>query len=430
METTENITIQLPGGAILGQRNDKLIRARGIKYAHARRFEKPRAVTSWDGVQDCTQPASVCAQNPSRLGPVTGNLEGDRVQDENCLHVSVVAPLAVRAAPVMVFLHGGAYVTGGGDVDAYSPHALSSRGVVAVTVTYRLGVLGYLPIPNVAPANLGFLDQIEALRWVQKNIDAFGGDPKNVTVFGQSAGADAIYCLMVADDTEDLFHRAIMQSLPLGRLDDENRHEMMRAMSQHAVQSSSHENLATAPVSVLLDLQKQLLGVARSVSPALLPFVPIFGEYPLPTEDRLSERFISAARRKPLFLGYTADEGTAFKHFASSAQDPAYFYNLFRGSTDGVIQQIARELDQTPPSYEVRWYPKGNNGLQATHCLELPFILGDWSAWKEASMLQGENAQKVVEKVGAAVKDLWVTFARGEDLVGRKFIIDENFRFP
>ncbi|RJE22799.1 Carboxylesterase family [Aspergillus sclerotialis] len=430
METTENITIHLPGGAILAQKNDKLIRARGIKYAHARRFEKPRAATCWDGVQDCTQPASVCVQNPSRLGPVTGNLEGNRIQSEECLHVSVVAPSSARAAPVMVFLHGGAYVTGGGDVDAYSPHALASRGVVAVTVTYRLGVFGYLPIPNLAPANLGFLDQIEALRWVQKNIEAFGGDPTNVTLFGQSAGADAIYCLMVADDTEDLFHRAIMQSLPLGRLSDENRHEMTRTMSQHAIQRPSIENLATAPVSALLDLQKQLLGVARSVSPALLPFVPVFGQYPLPTEDRISSRFISAARRKALFLGYTADEGTAFRHFASSAQDPPYFYNLFQGSTDGVIEQISRELGQVPPSYEVRWYPKGNNDLRATHCLELPFILGDWYAWKEAPMLQGANSQEVVEKVGAAVKDLWVAFARGEDFADRKFIIDENFHFP
>lgn len=331
----------------------------------------------------------------------------------------------------MVFLHGGANVSGAGDVDAYNPHGLASRGVVAVTITYRLGVFGYLPVPNLAPANLGLLDQIEALRWVQWNINAFGGDPANVTLFGQSAGADAIYCLLVAENTTGLFHRAILQSLPLGRLNDENSHEMTRAMSQYASDqsSSSHVDLETAPVSDMLDLQKQLLGVARTVSPALLPFMPIFGEDPLPPKECLAERFISAAHHKPLFFGYTADEGTAFTHIAAKDQDPAYFHHLFQGATENVLQQLSGALHQTPPCFEVRWYPAGNDEFKATHCIDLPFILGDWSAWENAPMLRGVDAREVVERVGPAVKDLWVAFAKGMNLGGRRFIIDENFRF-
>lgn len=423
-------TIHLPGGAILVRHQDNLIHARGIRYAHAKRFERPRAVPDWEGIQDCTGPASVCPQNASRLARVTGALEGNRDQDEDCLHVSVAAPASVRAAPVMIFLHGGAYVTGGGDLDAYSPHDLAKKGVVAVTITHRLGIFGYLPIPDLAPANLGLLDQIEALRWIQKNIKAFGGDPANVTLFGQSAGADAIYCLLVGDNTDDLFHRAILQSLPLGRLYDENRDEMTRAMSQHASNALSPARLAVTPVSDLLDLQKQLLGVARSVSPALLPFGPIFGEHPLPPEDLLSDRFLSAARRKPLFIGYTANEGTAFTHIDSRKQAPAYLYNLFQRETDPLLQHSSTALGRRLPNYEVRWYPKESNDLQATHCIDLPFLLGDWSAWKHAPMLQGADAEEAVERVGTAVKNLWVAFARGEDLGGRKYIIDERFNFP
>lgn len=425
--TTDELTVHLPGGGILARHQDNLIHARGIRYAHAKRFQRPQAVPDWDGIQDCTQPAPVCPQNTSHPPRGTGVLDGNREQSEDCLHVSVVAPTSAQAAPVMAFLPGGGYTLWGGDLDAFIPHGLARKGVVVVTITYRLGIFGYLPIPNLAPANLGLLDQIEALRWIQKNIAAFGGDPEHVTVFGQSAGADAIYCLLVADNTDELFHRAILQSAPLGRLYDENRDEATRAMSQHASSALSHTDLAVAPVSHLLDLQKQLPGVSSSVSPTLLPFRPLFGEYPLPPENLHSDCFMSAARRKPVFLGYTADEITSFTHL-----DPRkpYFYNLFQGEADRLLQHTSTVLGRRLPSYEVRWYPKGNNNLNATHCMDLPFLLGDWSAWKHAPMLQGADAEKVVEKVGISVKNLWVAFARGEDLGGRKYIIDGSFYFP
>ena len=310
------------------------------------------------------------------------------------------------------------------------PHGLAREGVVAVTVTHRLGVLGYLPIPNVAPANLGLLDQIEALRWIQKNIHVFGGDPANVTLFGQSAGADAIYCLLVGEGTSDLFHRAILQSLPLGRLHDNNRDEMTKAMSQCAINSLSAADLRTGPISSLLELQMKALGVAKSVSPALLPFGPVFNEYPLPPVTALSDRFISAARRKPIFIGYTKNEETAFRHMNPSEEASKYFYELFQGASNKLHIQMAEELGYEPPIYEVQWYPEGNNNLLATHCIEMPLLLGDWSAWKDAPMLQGTDAQRVVETVGVEVKKLWVAFARGEDLKNKKFIIDEGFRFP
>ena len=430
MIPSNQVTIQLPGGPILVQNDGNLIRARGVRYAQAdKRFEKPRAVSTWTEIQDCTKPASVCPQNTSRLALVTGILEENNIQDEDCLHVSIYAPASAQAAPVMVFLHGGAYVTGGGDVDAYCPHGLASEGVVAVTVTHRLGIFGYLPIPNIAPANLGLLDQIEALKWIQGNIHAFGGDPANVTLFGQSAGADAIYCLLVAEGTSELFHRAILQSLPLGRLHDKNRHHMTEAMSQCAANSLSAAHLQTGPVSSLLELQAKIQKVARSVSSALVTFAPLFNEYPLPPETSLFGRFISAVRQKPIFIGYTSNEETAFKHIDSSEEATKYFYELFQGASNMLHRQTAEALGYEPPIYEFHWYPEGNNNLLATHCMELPFLLGNWSAWKDAPMLQGTDAQRVVETVGSAVKNLWIAFSRGADLTNRKFIIDENFRF-
>lgn len=430
MNRTQKIDVNLPGGNVTALRGNGLIRARGIRYARASRFQPPQAELTWTELQGCTLPAPVCPQNPSRLQIVTGDLENGRTQDEDCLRLTVAAPELAKAAPVVVFLHGGAYVSGGGDVDAYSPQALASKGVVGVSVSYRLGVLGYLPIPDVAPANLGLLDQIQALRWIQKNIEGFGGDPNNITIIGQSAGAEAIYCLMVADGTQDLFHRAIPQSMPLAGIDDENRDGMTIAMSKYASDALADKDPQTVDVSFILNMQKQLLGLARTKSPALLAFGPRFGEHPLPPKDQIRDRFMAAAKIKPLFLGYTADESTAFKHIDTRQEANAYLYKLFQGSTDELLDEMERELGQRPPMFEFAWYPTQSKEFKATHCIDLPFILGDWSAWKDAPMLRGDDAREVVVNVGESVKQLWVDFASGRDFGSTRFVINENFKYP
>lgn len=433
MSDQKEITISLPGGSILALSDGELIRARGIPYATAKRFQPPEPVSPWVGVQDCTKPASVCYQNPSRLWSVTGEIEKGRNQSEDCQHVSVAALKVASAAPVMVFFHGGAYVSGGGDVDAYSPVALARKGVVAVNVTHRLGVFGYLPIPDIAPANLSILDQIAALEWVQKNIHVFGGDPKNVTLYGQSAGADTIYCLCVSGVADDLFQRGILQSPPFAKLQDDNRQEMLRKMSEHVRQGllSSNQGPADVPAAKILELTKEVMGIVRATSNSLLPFGPVFGEYPLPPESELHDRFMAAAKHKRLFIGYTAQEETAFAHIDSRDGAKEYIYYLFQGSTNDVLETMAKELGQPPASYEFTWYPEGCDQFKATHCLELSLLLGDWDAWKDAPMLQGKGAKTAVEgALGDSIKNFWVAFAKGQDLGSKKYILDGNFSWP
>lgn len=332
----------------------------------------------------------------------------------------------------MVFIHGGAWVSGAGDLDAYNPRQLASRGVVAVTITHRLGVFGYLSIPDVvSSANLGLLDQIEALRWVKRNIAAFGGDASNVTVFGQSAGADSVYCLAVADvEDQPLFHRGILQSLPASMREDENRDEMTKAMSLHARKTVTPENAVTISVRALLDVQKELLGVARSVSPALLAFGPVMGEYPLPTADKAVERFVAAAQTRPMMFGWTSDEESAFTQIDKRPEAKIYLRNLFQGSTEKLAQKVADGTQQKPLTYELSWHPQESENLKATHCIDLPLLLGDWAAWKEAPMLQGQGVQEQVENLGGAMKDLWVAFAKGEVAAGAGgFNIGKDFTF-
>ncbi|GAA2604980.1 MULTISPECIES: carboxylesterase/lipase family protein [Streptomyces] len=207
----------------------------GMRYAAPpsgkRRWAPPEPVESWSGVRDATKPGAACPQ--TGLTPPAG----PRSDTEDCLSLNVTTPRGKSAAarPVMVYLHGGDHTDGEGAM--HGAHRLSAQGdVVVVTVNYRLGALGYLAHPALEQAgrdesgNYGFLDQQAALRWVRSNAAAFGGDPDNVTLFGQSAGAASTCAHLVAPSSAGLFDRVILQSGSC--LDEENvrtRSEALRA---------------------------------------------------------------------------------------------------------------------------------------------------------------------------------------------------------
>ncbi|XP_071522527.1 venom carboxylesterase-6-like isoform X2 [Panulirus ornatus] len=176
------------------------------------RFKPPLASGPWEGVRDGSADPAPCLQVyylafSHRVKNVTGS--------EDCLHLNVFTPAEPGSRgqdlPVMVFIHGGAFFCG--SASDYSPYALLNHEVVLVVLQYRLGILGFLSTEDsVIPGNFGLLDQTIALRWVQRNIGHFGGDPKKVTVFGESAGSASIHYHMLSPMTEGLFSRAIMQS--------------------------------------------------------------------------------------------------------------------------------------------------------------------------------------------------------------------------
>jgi para-nitrobenzyl esterase len=216
--------VTLDTGRAQGSRAGDVVAFRGLPYAAppvgARRWQPPAPVAAWPGLRAARRFGPACAQPES---PLVALPPGGTSED--CLTLNVLAPAAGAAGrpyPVMVWIHGGGYVQGTGNDPVLNSPALARRGVVLVTVNYRLNVFGFLAHPALAMApgdpvgNYGLLDLLAALRWVQRNIAAFGGDPGNVTLFGESAGADLVNHLLVVPAAAGLFHKAISQSSSVG----------------------------------------------------------------------------------------------------------------------------------------------------------------------------------------------------------------------
>ncbi len=224
MQSSNDTTqVLIHSGALTGSRHNEVVSFKGIPYAAppvgALRWRPPQAVHSWSGVRSAIDFGSNCQQNFNPQDNGVAHLP----QSEDCLTLNVFAPDRASELPVMVWIHGGGFVNGSGTAALYDGTALAQQGVVVVTLNYRLGRFGFFAHPALTAAaneeslgNYGLMDMIKALQWVQTNIRQFGGDPKQVTIFGESAGGVAVNDLMVSPAAKGLFVRAIVQS-GLGR---------------------------------------------------------------------------------------------------------------------------------------------------------------------------------------------------------------------
>jgi para-nitrobenzyl esterase len=327
---------------------------------------------------------------------------------EDCQVLSVTAPTDADRLPVMVWFHGGAYLSGSGEAPKCDADDLARTGrVVVVRVSSRLGVLGYLSPSGVD--NLGLRDQILALHWVRDNIATFGGDPERVTVFGQSAGGDSVFALMLCEQTTGLFHRAIMQSAPLGVRD--GRDAMTAAMRAAAEAAATGEVLDAQTAAVAAAARYGLIG--------RLPFGPIMGLDPLPSAADADARLADVARRVELLIGYTRDDGAPFVALDPRAARLRRFgppgRAVGRAAVAALTQRVFgrparrlakawREYGGRSATFRVDWSP-GPWG--ACHCIELP-LLFDTPPWSDAPMLGG---RPVDARLAAAVRRNWSGFA-------------------
>jgi len=428
-------TATLPAGAITGLDEGGIQVFRGIPYAAPPvgelRWQAPRPAPAWSGPLDARRFGKACMQLPG------ASLEGGGDPGplgEDCLTLNVWTPGADSGArrPVMVWIHGGALVFGGGAVGLYDGSALARRDVVVVTLNYRLGALGFFAHPALGdggPMNFGLLDQIAALRWVQDNIEALGGDPANVTILGESAGAQSVLALYASPLARGLFARGIAQS-PYGI----PSHTRSRAREAGiAVASAVGLPGADASLAQLRAVPPEaffgLADPATNLAPGF-----IIGDQALP--QAILETFQENRQAAlPLVIGSNSDEATVAVAFGL---DPAKLVQRLRGARilldalhpdaaddaelgrevvrDVAFTAFARRIaylqSKRAPTwrYYFSYVPERLRGSQpgVAHGGEIAFVLGTGDTCR----CLGESWTSRDREIAALAGDYWVAFAR------------------
>lgn len=412
-----------PAGTIIGWHDGAVVRASGIRYARAARFQPPTDEPASAVPLQATAPGPACPQVvDSLLSQALGPAMASRTYDEDCLRLTVTVPGDADPAarlPVLVWVHGGSYVSGAGDLAFYDPAPLvTEQRMVVVAVTYRLGLFGFLGRADT-PANLGLLDLLSALRWVQRNIAAFGGDPACVTLLGHSSGGDAAAHLLVAEGAAGLFRRVILHSAPLGLAP--NRARMTQAMAAAVATipaEASHEEVLTH--------EARAWRAARwSGLKAGMPFGTQYGAYPLPPEEVVADAWRAAAPSIDVLIGATAEE---LRFFA--VIDPKFRWLerlplLGRGLSRRLVAAGSRRIYVDPAAgfarrhaqaggraylFSVTYRPRGSM-FGAAHTIDLPLLFGTRETWAAVPLL-GDASWEEVSQAGQEVRRLWAAFAR------------------
>ncbi|WP_144587872.1 carboxylesterase family protein [Brevibacterium casei] len=417
--------IPAPCGRVCATVDGTVVRARGIRYARAERFAHPVDELAVD-VIDATRPGPASPQH--RVDPnadISFDQIGGLSTSEDCLRLSVTMPIDTPLTgdgprlPVLVWIHGGAYVTGAGDAEIYDPHTLvDEQHIIVVSVTYRLGLLGYLGQGRPEHSNLGLLDQISALRWVQRNIAAFGGDPDNVTLAGQSAGADACAHLMIAEATDGLFSRVIMASAPLGLSGGTD--SMNWAMAKVAARIPDG-----ATVSEILAAQDEVHKAALVGGlHAGMCFGVHYGDYPLPSRSEAAAAWAREAPKYDVLMTRTEREIAFFAGFVPAFHrlhdrrlTSPMLESLISGITSAVYTRAAKEF------YD-RHRMAGGQGARllivsrgdgsffdAAHSGDLP-LLFPGPVWDSSFLNYGVAA----EVAGPELRRIWGRFATSGSL--------------
>ncbi len=310
--------VRTGAGILAGEVGEGIASFKGIPYAAPPvgdlRWAEPQAVQPWSGERRADQYGAACIQKPG-LSAENGGDPGRLSED--CLYLNVWTPDTRAAAklPVIVWIHGGAYVFGAGGMPIYDGRALARRGAVFVSVNYRLGSLGFFAHPALdqakpnGPRNFGLLDQVAALKWVQTNIAAFGGDPGNVTIMGQSAGGKSVLAHFASPLSRGLFRRGVAMSVYI--LPDA-KPDKARAVAARVASAVGLDG-AKATLAELRAVAAERFGDIADKDAALGP-VPIVGDAMLPRS--IVDTFANGTEAKaPLIIGNTSDDASVLAAF-------------------------------------------------------------------------------------------------------------------
>lgn len=416
---------------------------KGIPYARkpigALRFHPPVPMKKSAGIYHADAFGPVSIQNreiAERLGTPTKNMS------EDCLYLNVWAPEKTeKKLPVMVWIHGGAFRSGSGSTPLYDGTKLAASGeVIVVTLNYRLGVFGFLHLAGISKeytANLGLLDQIAALKWVQENIAVFGGDPNQMTIFGESAGSMSVAALLTMPAAKGLFQKAILQSGASQTIPHKKATEIAEAvLLELGIKENElgKLNSFTADEIVQASEKVTLLYAASGA----MPFQPTVDERTLPFQpiDAIAN---GAAKGIPIIIGTNHDEG----HFFYNEQTPltpekviaaslvkrvgeenanqlaSYYPKTMDGQaqymTDFVFWRPSLQLAAAQSTYAPVWMYRFDWHIQghpmagkAMHALEIPFVFNNLSYFEKINV----QVNNEIKSLADTMQKAWITFAK------------------
>jgi len=445
--------VEITSGQVEGAHSRGVLRFKGIPYAAPpvgdRRFAPPEPAAPWTGVLVAAGRPPTAPQPVGAMEAMAGAANLPPQSEGDCLTLNVWTESLSGSRPVMVWIHGGAFISGSGSTPWYDGVNLAKRGVVVVTINYRLGALGFLHLEGlggerfVGAANAGLLDQALALQWVADNIGAFGGDPSQVTIFGESAGGMSVGCQLALPASKGLFRTAIPQSGSASNVRSAEQAEEVAVAVLAAVglEPSEVKKVLDVPVEALVAATETLS--SRSRIDAGLPFCPTVDGSTLPVAPLEAVRN-GAAAGVDLLTGWNAEEMRLF-----AAMDPrmvaadddrlrSVVSRLVPGDADAaiaayrdtvgpdaspgeVLQAVLtdsvfripaiRLLEAQAPhartyGYEFR-YPSPSFG--AAHAVEIPFAFDNLDA-PGASFFVGD-ATDDMRSLSTLMADTWVAMA-------------------
>ncbi|MFF7645494.1 carboxylesterase family protein [Streptomyces canus] len=461
MTSAEGLEARTAAGAVRGRAEDGLVVFRGIPFAEPpvgeARFQAPRPVRSWEGTREAyafgPPPPQESAFQARPGAPETPT--GD-----DWLTVNVWTPATDPSArrPVMVWIYGGAYKLGHAGSPGYDAQYLARAGdVVVVTLNYRVGIEGFALLEG-APANRGLLDQVAALEWVRDNITAFGGDPGQVTVFGESAGAGSVASLLAMPGARGLFGRAIAQSVPGTYFSAELARDIAVEIGKEAGLAPTAAALAAVDPRELPAAGERLSSRMREyddrwgqAAPTVTPFAPVVDGEVLPCTP-WEALAAGAARDVELLVGHNRDEyrlflalgeqlgriteeqaAAALRTFAPGPDGERSYREAFpdatptelyeRVQTDWLFNLPSLRLAEAQVTgggrahlYELTWSaPAFGGALGACHGLDIPLLFGTYEADLGLLLFAGTGVPDEARALTALFQSAWTGFARTGD---------------
>ena len=435
----ERTKVAVAQGELSGEAADAgIVRHLGVPFAAPPvgdlRWRPTQPAAAWTGVRDATRTGPACPQ-PAGAAAAGGGRPG--VQSEDCLYLNVWAPAGAKDLPVMVWIYGGAYRLGSASYPVYDGRELAKQGVVVVAINYRIGLLGFFAHPSLtaeagpdAPlGNYGLMDQLAGLRWVQDNIAALGGDPKRVTVFGESAGGGSILHLLTLPQARGLFSAAIVESgggltapAPLARAEATGG-AIAEALGLPRDATAAQLRQATPDALVQAAGQPAGVNIGPFLDGRLVTVAPwrVFRsgqaiDVPLLIGANSNEASVMTALGVPLTAASTflGDDKARIDAAYGAATPEAERNRQVMGDAwfVGPARWVAAQAASGKPSYlyHFDYVAEARRGMApgANHGSEIPYVFKSWAAMPQLAAALGAQDRKVSDTVSAC----WVAFAK------------------